>query len=113
MSTGLYKRAIVSGGSLASSFNIVSAVAGRKINVLASALTLTGGANGTLSGSFILQDGISGSALSCEFNPKYTDVLILPFNEVGWYTTSSGSALAGIAISGSALRGQVIYSEVI
>jgi hypothetical protein len=91
--------------SLAASGDIVPAVAGKKIRVLALALTMSVKttikfqANGAtdLTGAFPC--GVDGG-------------FVLPLNEHGWFTTTEGHKLNGVLGIASNVGGVVVYAEV-
>lgn len=107
-SNGTFSTGIISGGTLLnnSSFIVIAASAGKKI--LVNGLTLH-----DVSGSVIFQDGQSGAQLSSEIFCGTRTSYCLPFSDVPWYKTSSGSALAIRATpSGAVARGDIIYNIV-
>ncbi len=87
--------------------NLVTAVAGTAIKVLA----VVAKAGGTATNiTFNSKPSGAGTAISCLFANGINGDTILPYNEEGWFETTIGQGLTCTTGAGSATGVQVIYS---
>lgn len=85
---------------------IVSAVASKKIRVLACFLVASGSVNARF------ESGASGTALTGQMNLTTNSGFVLPFNPVGWFETASNTLL-NLELSGAvSVDGSIVYVEV-
>ena len=83
---------------------IVPAVSGFRIRVLALHLTMTGT---TVTLQF--EDTTNGTKLTGAFQPTQGQTIVLPFNPVGWFQTTAGDSL-GLKQSGTqSVDGSLVY----
>ena len=101
-STGPIKHAAV---SLASTGTIVAAVSGKKIRVLA--LALTGESDGVV--SFNLESATTD--ISGVMNMVAGTPMVMPFNPAGWCDTAAGEKLDATIAAGE-LYGMITYQEI-
>ncbi len=85
---------------------LVAAVAGKKIRVLAYAITAE-----TAAGTFRFEDGAAGSALTGVMTIADNAAVVVPFNPVGWFETSAATLL-NLETVGVAAMGHLVYVEV-
>ena len=83
----LVKRAVIDAASSGNN-TVVAAVTGKKIRVLALAMTMTGTAV-----TIRFEDGAGGTALTGQMQPTQGQTVTLPFNPVGWFETSAATLL--------------------
>ena len=83
----LVKRAVIDAASSGNN-TVVAAVTGKKIRVLALAMTMTGTAV-----TIRFEDGASGTALTGRMQPPQGQTVTLPFNPVGWFETRAATLL--------------------
>lgn len=89
--------------------NIVTAVASKKIRVLAVA-AVAGATATTL--TFNSKPAGAGAAKTCLFANAANGGEVLPFNPIGWFETVSGEGLTVTTGAGSTTGIQVVYVEV-
>ena len=92
----------------AATFNnntIVDAVTGKNIRVLAATVTMTGTAT-----TLRFESGAHGVALTGQMQPTQGQTIVLPFNPVGWFESTTLLNLElGAAVS---VDGALVYVEV-
>lgn len=87
--------------------DIVAAVTGKKIRVLAMTVNVD-----TANDDLDVEDSSGGTNL-WKFVNVPLGVSVLPFNPVGWFETTSGNALYGdITLAGTSVNIAVVYLEV-
>ena len=85
---------------------LVAAVTGKKIRVLALAITMTGTAV-----TIRFEDGAGGTALTGQMQPTQGQTVTLPFNPVGWFETSAATLL-NLELGGAqSVDGVLVYIE--
>ena len=101
----LVKRAAIDAASSGDN-TLVAAVTGKKIRVLALAITMTGTAV-----TIRFEDGAGGTALTGQMQPTQGKTVTLPFNPVGWFETSAATLL-NLELGGAqAVDGVLVYIE--
>lgn len=86
---------------------IVAAVTGKKIRVLAAFFTMTGTAV-----TIRFESAADGTALTGQMTPSQGQTISLPFNPVGWFQTVAGEAL-NLELGGAqSVDGALVYVEV-
>ena len=88
---------------------VVTAVASRKIRVIAAALVAGGTATAA---TFNTKPSGSGTAVSAAFSLGINGVLALPYNPHGWFETNASEGLSLTTGSGSTVAAHVAYVEV-
>jgi hypothetical protein len=88
---------------------VVAAVAGKKIRVLALVM-VCGGTATTI--TFNTKPVGAGTAISPLFANGANGGAVIPFNPVGWFETSADQGLSATTGDGSATGVQVVYVEV-
>ncbi len=88
---------------------VVAAVAGKKIRVLA-AVVVAGSTATNI--TFNTKPAGAGSAISCLLANGANGGAVLPFNPVGWFETAAGQGLTVTTGAGSTTGIQVVYVEV-
>lgn len=86
---------------------LVAAVSGKKIRVLAGALVMTGTAV-----TIRFESGAGGTALTGQMTPTQGGVITLPFSPVGHFETAAGSALSLELGGAQSVDGWIVYVEV-
>ena len=101
----LVKRAAIDAASSGDN-TLVAAVTGKKIRVLALAITMTGTAV-----TIRFEDGAGGTALTGQMQPTQGQTVTLPFNPVGWFETSAATLL-NLELGGAqSVDGVLVYIE--
>ena len=101
----LVKRAAIDAASSGNN-TLVAAVTGKKIRVLALAITMTGTAV-----TIRFEDGAGGTALPGQMQPTQGQTVTLPFNPVGWFETSAATLL-NLELGGAqSVDGVLVYIE--
>ena len=101
----LVKRAAIDAASSGNN-TLVAAVTGKKIRVLALAITMTGTAV-----TIRFEDGAGGTALTGQRQPTQGQTVTLPFNPVGWFETSAATLL-NLELGGAqSVDGVLVYIE--
>ena len=101
----LVKRAAIDAASSGDN-TLVAAVTGKKIRVLALAITMTGTAV-----TIRFDDGAGGTALTGLMQPTQGQTVTLPFNPVGWFETSAATLL-NLELGGAqSVDGVLVYIE--
>ena len=101
----LVKRAVIDAASSGNN-TVVAAVTGKKIRVLALAMTMTGTAV-----TIRFEDGAGGTALTGQMQPTQGQTVTLPFNPVGWFETSAATLL-NLELGGAqSVDGVLVYIE--
>ena len=101
----LVKRAAIDAASSGDN-TLVAAVTGKKIRVLAVAMTMTGTAV-----TIRFEDGAGGTALTGQMQPTQGQTVTLPFNPVGWFETSAATLL-NLELGGAqSVDGVLVYIE--
>ena len=101
----LVKRAAIDAASSGNN-TLVAAVTGKKIRVLALAITMTGTAV-----TIRFEDGAGGTALTGQMQPTQGQTVTLPFNPVGWFETSA-TTLLNLELGGAqSVDGVLLYIE--
>lgn len=101
----LVKRAAIDAASSGDN-TLVAAVTGKKIRVLALAITMTGTAV-----TIRFEDGAGGTALTGQMQPTQGQTVTLPFNPVGWFETSDATLL-NLELGGAqSVDGVLVYIE--
>jgi len=101
----LVKRAVIDAASSGNN-TLVAAVTGKKIRVLAVAMTMTGTAV-----TIRFEDGAGGTALTGQMQPTQGQTVTLPFNPVGWFETSAATLL-NLELGGAqSVDGVLVYIE--
>ena len=101
----LVKRAVIDAASSGNN-TLVAAVTGKKIRVLAFAITMTGTAV-----TIRFEDGAGGTALTGQMQPTQGQTVTLPFNPVGWFETSAATLL-NLELGGAqSVDGVLVYIE--
>jgi hypothetical protein len=101
----LVKRAAIDAASSGNN-TLVAAVTGKKIRVLALAITMTGTAV-----TIRFEDGAGGTALTGQMQPTQGQTVTLPFNPVGWFETSAATLL-NLELGGAqSVDGVLVYIE--
>ena len=101
----LVKRAVIDAASSGNN-TVVAAVTGKKIRVLALAMTMTGTAV-----TIRFEDGASGTAVPGQMQPTQGQTVTLPFNPVGWCETSAATLL-NLELGGAqSVDGVLVYIE--
>jgi hypothetical protein len=101
----LVKRAAIDAASSGDN-TLVAAVTGKKIRVLAVAITMTGTAV-----TIRFEDGAGGTALTGQMQPTQGQTVTLPFNPVGWFETSAATLL-NLELGGAqSVDGVLVYIE--
>ena len=101
----LVKRAVIDAASSGNN-TLVAAVTGKKIRVLALAMTMTGTAV-----TIRFEDGAGGTALTGQMQPTQGQTVTLPFNPVGWFETSAATLL-NLELGGAqSVDGVLVYIE--
>ena len=101
----LVKRAAIDAASSGDN-TLVAAVTGKKIRVLALAITMTGTAV-----TIRFEDGAGGTALTGQMQPTQRQTVTLPFNPVGWFETSAATLL-NLELGGAqSVDGALVYIE--
>ena len=101
----LVKRAVIDAASSGNN-TLVAAVTGKKIRVLALAITMTGTAV-----TIRFEDGAGGTALTGQMQPTQGQTVTLPFNPVGWFETSAATLL-NLELGGAqSVDGVLVYIE--
>ena len=101
----LVKRAVIDAASSGNN-TVVAAVTGKKIRVLALAMTMTGTAV-----TIRFEDGASGTALTGQMQPRQGQTVTLPFNPVGWFETSAATLLNQELGGAQSVDGVLVYIE--
>lgn len=102
------KRAFLAQGSTGDR-DLVAAVTGKKIRVLALV------ANGVGAAAFRLESGAAGTALSGVLSVSLANgigTFVLPYNEQGWFETAAGAALSVEHTGAGTLAFNALYIEV-
>ena len=101
----LGKRAAIDAASSGDN-TLVAAVTGKKIRVLALAITMTGTAV-----TIRFEDGAGGTALTGQMQPTQGQTGTLPFNPGGWFETSAATLL-NLELGGAqSVDGVLVYIE--
>ena len=87
---------------------VISAVSGRSLRVL-SVVVLCGATATNI--TFNSKGSGAGTAISCQFQNAANSGAVLPFNEGGWFQSSSGEGLTVTTGTGSTTGVQVTYVE--
>lgn len=104
------KRAFATVATGTTDGNVVTAVSGKKIRVLASATMAAGTATAV---TFNSKGSGAGTAISATFTNGVNGGEVLPYNPVGWFETNAGEALTvTTAAAGSNTAVHVVYCEV-
>ena len=101
----LVKRAAIDAASSGDN-TLVAAVTGKKIRVLALAITMTGTAV-----TIRFEDGAGGTALTGQMQPTQGQTVTLPFNPVGWFETSATTLLKLELGGAQSVDGVLVYIE--
>lgn len=86
-STQVAQRGVIDGATSGDN-ELVAAVAGKKIRVLAMFAVMTGTAV-----TIRFESGAGGTALTGQMQPSQGGGFVLPFNPIGWFETAAGQAL--------------------
>ena len=101
----LVKRAAIDAASSGNN-TLVAAVTGKKIRVLALAITMTGTAV-----TIRVEDGAGATAWTGQMQPTQGQTVTLPFNPVGWFETSAATLL-NLELGGAqSVDGVLVYIE--
>jgi hypothetical protein len=86
---------------------LVAAVTGKKIRVLAAFFTMTGTAV-----TIRFESGAGGTALTGQMTPAQGQTVVLPYNPHGWFETAAATAL-NLELGGAqSVDGGLVYIEV-
>lgn len=102
------KRALANTAASQTDSAVVTAVAGKRIRVLAVAAVAGGTATDL---TFNSKPAGAGVAISCKFANGANGGEVLPFNEYGWFETSLGEGLTVTTGAGSTTGILVNYCE--
>jgi hypothetical protein len=85
---------------------LVAAVTAKRIRVTSMFLVTSGGAN-----TIRFESGTGGTALTGQVGMATTSVLVLPYNEHGWFETAAGALLNLELSAATSVDGSLSYIE--
>jgi hypothetical protein len=103
------KRAFANVAAGQTDSSVVSAVAGKRLRVIAAAVMTAATATNV---TFNTKPSGAGSAISCLFACGINGGIVLPENGEGWFDTGVGEGLTVTTGAGSTTGIQVVYAEV-
>lgn len=98
------KRATVAANSIGDN-TLIAAVTGKKIRVVAAALTVS------TAGTVTFESSTGGPSLTGAIHLAVGMPFVLPYNANGWFETAEGALLNAILSATSGLAGVVHYQE--
>lgn len=102
------KRAFANVTASQTDSNVITAVAGKRLRVLA--IVLSPGGTATVI-TFNTKPSGAGSAVSPAFAQGINIPIVLPFNKDGWFDTNGGEGLTVTTGAGSTTGVLVLYAE--